>query len=454
MNIAEVIKEMEYGNKSDTKESDNGKPAHLLFVNQHYTPDVAPTGKYLANLAEYLVAHGYHVTVICSHGRYLGGQLDVPYQETINGVNIVRVPATSMGRSSHLRRLIDYSSFMLLTLWKALSKVKKPDMICCLTTPPMLGLIGYLINRIKGIKYIMWSMDLHPEAENALNMLPSFKPLISLLLKLGRFIYQKADGVVSLGPEMTRLIKNYPVPSEKIFQIPTWENGQLIRPLNGEARKEDYAFLMRNRDKFVVNYSGNIGLVHDLESISQVIYRLKDQKDLLFLFNGDGPRLDELQDYIRRHHIKNVEFHPYVHRSRLVYTLNRADLHWYSLKEECTGIAVPSKMISYMASGIPQIFIGSPRADNAQTVHAARCGYTFKPEYIDSIAEHILHLKKDHSLRSKLGLNGRRYFEKHLEKDINCSHWLSLIDRLVESGVSPQKGEGIYMNGYSKIPGS
>lgn len=449
MKNPEILEDIRSGNKSNHTDSANGKRPHLLFLNQHYLPDIAPTGKYLANLGEYLVRNGYRVTVICSHGKYLGGQQNVPYKETLHGIEIIRVPATSMGRSSNIRRLVDYSSFMLLTLWYALFKVNKPDMICCLTTPPMLGLLGYLINKIKGVKYIIWSMDLHPEAEKALNMLPRFRPLVNLLIKLGRFVYQQADSIVSLGPEMTRLINKYPVPSKNIFEIPTWENGQLIRPLNGEAHKNDFSFISRSQDKFVVSYSGNIGLVHDIETISKVIYRLSNQKEILFLFNGGGPRLSELQDFVKRHQIKNVEFHPYVSRNRLVYTLNRADVHWYSLKKSCTGIAVPSKMISYMASGIPQIFIGSPHADNAQTVKAANCGYVFDPEYVDSIIEHILHLKNDVTLRTRLGQNGRRYFEKNLEKDINCSTWLDLINNLVEH--EGRSLERLYMNDYTKI---
>ena len=43
--------------------------ASLLFVNQHYAPDVAATGQCLADLAEYLADTGYHVDVLAGHAR-------------------------------------------------------------------------------------------------------------------------------------------------------------------------------------------------------------------------------------------------------------------------------------------------------------------------------------------------------------------------------------------------
>ena len=53
----------------------------ILFVNQHYWPDVAATGQVLSDLAEYLVGEGYRVGVLCSRGRYEGGRVEAPDRE-------------------------------------------------------------------------------------------------------------------------------------------------------------------------------------------------------------------------------------------------------------------------------------------------------------------------------------------------------------------------------------
>ena len=46
----------------------------FLLLNQFYPPDVAPTGRYLHNLARELVARGHGVDVLCSRARYDHGK--------------------------------------------------------------------------------------------------------------------------------------------------------------------------------------------------------------------------------------------------------------------------------------------------------------------------------------------------------------------------------------------
>ena len=51
------------------------------------------------------------------------------------------------------------------------------------------------------------------------------------------------------------------------------------------------------QDKFVVMYSGNIGISHVFEDILEVAKRLRHRKELLFVFIGRGPRLPEIEQY-------------------------------------------------------------------------------------------------------------------------------------------------------------
>src|SRR5690554_2733642 len=112
----------------------------ILFVNQHYHPDFASTGQHLTDLAEHLVADGIDVSVLCSRGRYLAGELDVPDEEVHNGVHIYRVRASSFGRGTHLGRLIDYATFYVRTVGALINR-HRYDYVVFLTTPPLLSLI-------------------------------------------------------------------------------------------------------------------------------------------------------------------------------------------------------------------------------------------------------------------------------------------------------------------------
>ena len=92
------------------KRRDGDRPA-ILFVNQHYPPDVASTGQHLADLAEHLANNGFHVTVWCGRGSYSADRLKVPPAEYRNGVEVRRLPTTHANRDRHLTRLLSYGLF-------------------------------------------------------------------------------------------------------------------------------------------------------------------------------------------------------------------------------------------------------------------------------------------------------------------------------------------------------
>jgi hypothetical protein len=102
------------------------KPS-VLFVNQHYYPDLAATAKMLTDLCEYLAADEFDVHVLCSRGHCLSGSMQVPKKEVHNGVHIHRVRATAFGRNRVVGRLSDYASFYA-GAWPASLPVRRTTM--------------------------------------------------------------------------------------------------------------------------------------------------------------------------------------------------------------------------------------------------------------------------------------------------------------------------------------
>ena len=89
---------------------------NFVFLNQYYPPDAAPTGIMLARVVQEMTKAGHEVTVICAKGGY--ASRDANDQESGNvdehggdGVNVLRVGATSFGRGTFLGELVDYVRF-------------------------------------------------------------------------------------------------------------------------------------------------------------------------------------------------------------------------------------------------------------------------------------------------------------------------------------------------------
>ena len=173
----------------------------ILFINQYYWPDHASTAQHLTDLAEFLAAQGFQCHVLASQGRYKPGEPRPPAFETHSGVHIHRVPATSLGRRGTWSRMTDYLSFYAGAALKALG-LGRFDLVVTLTTPPIIGLIGTMLKRLRKTRHIYWSMDLHPDASIALGRMSASSRFGSLMYSLSRFVYRAADKVVVLGPYM------------------------------------------------------------------------------------------------------------------------------------------------------------------------------------------------------------------------------------------------------------
>ncbi|PSQ93105.1 MAG: glycosyltransferase WbuB, partial [Bacteroidetes bacterium QH_2_63_10] len=296
----------------------SGQPS-LLFVNQHYHPDFASTAQHLTDLAEHLVDDGFEVHVLCSAGHYLSGSMDVPMEETHNGVHIHRVRATAFGRDTLLGRLTDYASFFLQVLRRVLMGPRY-NYVVTLTTPPLIALVATAARLLRGQPYGIWSMDLHPDAEVAVDMLGPDQSLTRMLHALNNWAYRRADFVVDLGPYMKRRLRNKGVPDERLHTIPVWNKKDEVYPIPDDDNPlvEEVGL----QDKFVVMYSGNAGLGHRFDEVLDAMRYFDGHPDIYFLFVGSGPRRDEITSFAKAHDLSNIAYLDYFPREQIKYSLS------------------------------------------------------------------------------------------------------------------------------------
>jgi glycosyltransferase involved in cell wall biosynthesis len=399
----------------------------LLFVNQHYYPDVASTGQHLTDLAEYLVRQGWSVEVVAAQGKYLAGRMPAPAREERNGVTIHRLRTASFGRSRHFGRIADYASFYVQVLVRLLFGRRHTGVVF-LTTPPLLGLVGAIVKLLRGQRYGIWSMDLHPHAEIASGMLDAKSFAGRVLSAANAFGYRQADLVIDLGRYMKERIVAMGVRPDRCHTVHVWSDAREIVP----TPREENPLIDRLglRDKFVVMYSGNAGIVHDFRDILDAMRRLRDDARIHFLFVGDGPRRAEIEAYVREHDIRNFEYRGYFAREELRYSLSIADAHLVSLREPFVGISVPGKLYGIMAAGRPAIFVGPSRCESAEAVVATECGVVIDPSTrtgAGQLVETLRTWSTDPAAVRALGARGRAAFEALFERERNCLEFAEVL---------------------------
>ena len=426
--MAVVIGGHAAGSAGAAREEEGRKPS-LLFVNQHYWPDVASTGQHLADLAEYLAADGYDVSVLASRGKYVKGKVPAPLAEVRHGVTIRRIRTTGFGRARHLGRLMDYATFYLQALGALLGGSKRYDGVVFLTTPPLLSFLGAIAKRLRGQRYGVWSMDLHPDAEIASGMLKGSSLPARMLEWMNGVGYRQADFVVDLGAHMKARIVAKGVRPERTHTVHVWNRKEEVEPTPREANPVIDELGLR--DKFVIMYSGNAGLVHEFGPILEAMRLTKDDPRLYWLFVGDGPRRGEIERFIAEQGIGNATYRGYFPREQLRYSLSAGDAHLISLRPQFVGISVPGKLYGIMASGRPAIFVGPEERESGETVLEAGCGVVVDPASAgaaERIVETVRGWAERRSVAEELGARGRAAFLAGYERGACCEQWGAVID--------------------------
>jgi putative colanic acid biosynthesis glycosyltransferase WcaI len=174
-------------------------------------------------------------------------------------------------------------------------------------------------------------------------------------------------------------------------------------------------------------YSGNLGLAHTFDEFIEAARLLRDRPNIVFLFVGGGPRLEEVKAAREREGLENIRLLDYVPRAQLQASLAMADVHLISMRPEMTGIVVPGKLYGAMAAGRPAVFVGPEHCEPADTIRDAGCGITTIPGDVDGLVAALLNLESSPSLARRMGEKGRSAFLTTYEHKLCCIQWSKLI---------------------------
>ncbi|MDO4650853.1 MAG: glycosyltransferase family 4 protein [Eubacteriales bacterium] len=423
------------------KSSNSSKEKKRLLIYAHYyVPDVASTGQILRELAEGLLDK-FEVTVICVVPSYEGTIEDKYktqkyYKEKINGVNVlrVRVPEfTKANKKSRVKNILAY----FFGAMAATRKVGKQDYVLSVSQPPILGgLLGVWGKWKKRAKFIYQIQDFNPEQVMAVNYSKN-KLVLSAMMWFDKFSCKHSDLVITVGRDLVETLENRfkgkKVPKSAL--INNWIDEKEIYPLE-DTNKGVVDFRLRYglADKFVIMYSGNIGLYYDLENILKVIEQFKGAttqsgKEVVFAFVGAGSVLDKLVLYKKKKQLDNVVFIPYQDKKDLIYSLNAGDVHWCVNAKGIKGVSCPSKYYGLAAAGKPVLGVLEEGSEVQWLIETSGNGYCCEPgdyQGINKQIEMFINLAETDELK-EMGRKGREYLEKYLTKEVSVQKYADEI---------------------------
>ena len=405
----------------------------IALVSQYYWPETFGSGKWIAEVAEWLVQRGHDVTVVTAFPNYPDGIVFPGYRgwffnrEEHNGVHIIRTWIFATPRTKALwQRILSQASFSCSLILGCLF-TKHPD-VFWYASPPLPGAFTtWLASRAKRARSVMYVLDIEPQRSIALGLFTN-RHLIRMLEWMERFAYQHYDRVCVLSESTKQWLAKKGAEASKLRIMPLWADGSHIVPL---ARDSSLRHELGLNGEFVALYAGNMGYtMADLETVLDAAQFLESEKGLHFVIAGSGVRRESIAKRAER--LSNVTMLPIQPLDRFPRLLATADVGLVLLSREGTHASVPSKTYSLLAAGRAIVAICEPESDTARLLRDAQCGMQVAPEDAHYLAA-VLREYRDHPERVQVeGAKARTYFEEHHTPE-RC---LKIFERTLEEVVA------------------
>jgi len=381
----------------------------ILLINQFFWPDLAATSQLLTDLVSHMADQGHDVTVICARHSYAGA--DCTEQPP---VKIVRVPDLPFARG-RLARPLSYVSFLLLSAWCAIRQPKQ-DLVITMTTPPLLGVVGLLVQKLRGAKHYIWEMDLYPDAAVGLQVLRAESWFTRIMAFVADFVRRRASAVIVLGECMRARVISHGISPDRIVIAENWADGTLLHPAPRKPGGE-----------MTIIYPGNLGLAHDTETFATAMRELMSNSAIRWLFVGGGARLEAMRRSCEADGVASATFLPYCSRDRLNDLLSAADIGLVTQTEASLGSVVPSKAYSLMAAGLPILFIGPAESTVAAMIRRFQCGWELRCGESCQLVDLLDRLQRNRELIAEAGARAREAFLEHYDKPVGVQRVCNVI---------------------------
>jgi colanic acid biosynthesis glycosyl transferase WcaI len=400
----------------------------ILFVSQYFMPESGATSELLSGIATKLVENDFNVGALAAQPSYFGaGKIEKVFE--LDGAVTRRVWSTQLSKNTTLGRVLNSTTFATSILVALLFGDRK-QLAIAVTNPPLLLWVCYAAHKLVGLRYVLLINDVYPDIAVSLGLLKERGRVARAWRHFNRLSYGAAERIVVLGRDMEEVIgRNVDNQvRERIRIIPNWADGGKIVPIP----RDQHPLLdeLGVRSRFVVQYSGNIGRFHEIETILDAAARLDGEAEFLFLFYGDGKQVDLVRRAADSSKNGTVRLLPFQPRDRLGLTLTGCDVGLVTLKQGLTGLAVPSKLYGILAAGKPVVVIGPYDCEAARLVRDEKCGEVVRPGDGVSLAQTLRRLRDDPGSRATYGLRARHAFECGYDLPAVAADWARLLREL------------------------
>jgi colanic acid biosynthesis glycosyl transferase WcaI len=411
--------------------TNSGRRPRVQLWSANFAPEPTGIAPVSTVLADALVDRGWQVDVVANHPHYPDPRWGVrrwPYRQRRGEMKLLRLPLL-VGRETGKQRLLQelsiVSSYLAATPILGPPLLRKPDVVV-VVSPPFPALLAAVLNgRLRGVPWVYWMHDLLPDGAITTGLVDEDSAIMRASRWLERTAYAECESVAVLSQAFADNVLAKGVPPEKvdlIYDPATRPFPELNSDELGSAKGDEIKILSM----------GNIGLTQGLTPLVAAWERSEEiaKRGVKLVVTGNGVAADEARAEVRS---DRVEFLGLVSDERLERELRTATLALVSQSYTGAEFNLPSKIMNFMAYGLPIVAAVNPAGESARLTEKAGAGWVADSSDPDLFPHTVISALDDSDdLRSKVGA-ARGYAEGNFSREAFAGSFDRLLRRVIEN---------------------
>ena len=403
----------------------------VLQLTGYFLPEKAASIYLVENRLEAFANEGFDMVIHAS--RPTRGLSDEEYSEYKNRkeemmydgkLRVHRFAMYREGKNPVLRAM-RYSFNWIIQLWYGLTE-KNVDCVYLESTPTIQGLLGSLLKIFRNIPFVYCLQDIFPDSLAGTSLAKKG----GLLWKIGRviedFTYKYADKIIVISEDFKKNIMAKGVPEDKIVVIYNWVDQNKVVDVPREKNKLFDKYNI-DREKFYIEYSGNIGLTQNMDMLLEVMKELKTtHPDIGLVLVGEGAYKAQVEEIVKRDDLTNVTMIPFQPYEDISHVLSLGDAGLVISKPGVGANSVPSKTWSIMSASRP-VLANFDENELKDILVGNECGIFTKAGDKDAFKRSIIKLYESRDLCKKYGTNGRQFVMDNLTREVGTRKYVDVI---------------------------
>jgi colanic acid biosynthesis glycosyl transferase WcaI len=375
----------------------------ILLLTDNYPPESNPPALRCSMHAKRWIARGHHVNVVTSFPNFPDGKVFGGYRqslfkrETLDTVDVLRVPTLIFPNRAIFLRIVDFLSFMV-TSCIASFFVRRPDVVLATSPQFFTAVTGWFVSRVYRRPFVFEIRDLWPDSIVAMGVMKEGRA-IRLIRMIEQFLYRQADLIVTVTLSSRELLIKRGIDGKKIIVVTNGiDTGQLTPgPAPVELRRR-----LGLENKIVVSYVGTVGMAHGLQLILDAAQDCRNRlPEVHFMIVGSGAELHDLQQQASERGLGNVTFVGRVAHGDIVNYWRLSDITLVLLKDiPLFRTVIPSKIFEAMATGTP--IITNVRGELQTLLEPLGTAEIIEPSSLNALTDAIEKLVRDPARRQAL----------------------------------------------------